>query len=254
MKNPNVLRKTDIPQDMLPGTVHKTKKFGDIEVVNYVNSSDVVVKFVGYTHEVKTRSDHVRSGTVKNVMLPSVYGKGFIGVGNYSCRTHPKAYKAWSGILQRSYCPIFKVKYPTYRECEVSSEWFNFQVFVEWFKKADYSEGYHLDKDLRVQGNKVYGPEYCQFVSQKINTLLITNNASRGKYMLGVYRDKDAGKFQAHCQSGSKKLIRIGSFSKELEAHNAYCAYKYALIAQVAEEQQNETLKHELLNWVIPEY
>lgn len=37
-----------------------------------------------------------------------------------------------------------------------------------------HMEGWHLDKDILLKGNKVYSPETCAFVPAKINSLLIS--------------------------------------------------------------------------------
>ena len=43
----------------------------------------------------------------------------------------------------------------------------------EWFDNPvnGYKEGYSLDKDILVKGNKIYSPETCCFVPQDVNIL-----------------------------------------------------------------------------------
>ena len=103
-----------------------------------------------------------------------IYGIGFIGVGNYKSRNktgHTKAYNAWAAMLQRCYDSKLHLRNPTYKECSVIEEWYNFQNFAGWFEK-NYIDGYQLDKDLLIKGNKIYSPETCCFVPKEINLIL----------------------------------------------------------------------------------
>lgn len=71
-------------------------------------------------------------------------------------------------MLQRCYDKDSLEKNPTYKDCTVAEEWHNFQNFAEWFKE-NYIEGYHLDKDIKIKGNRVYGPDRCMFVTPQEN-------------------------------------------------------------------------------------
>ena len=51
-----------------------------------------------------------------------------------------------------------------------------FSGFGKWFDDNNI-DGYHLDKDIKVKGNKVYSPDTCLFVSHKDN-----NIESRAKF------------------------------------------------------------------------
>ncbi len=107
----------------------------------------------------------------KDRLCPSVHGVGFIGIGKHSSRDNgkvSKSYATWKGMLARCYYPKYQEIYPTYKGCTVHISWHNFQVFAEWFD-MNYIKGYHLDKDIKLEGNKVYNSEYCSFVSAKEN-------------------------------------------------------------------------------------
>ena len=108
-------------------------------------------------------------------------------------------------------------------------------MFCDWFHD-NYREGYQLDKDLLIQGNKVYSPNTCVFIPQSINLLLIERNASRGDYPIGVDFHKPSNKYRARCNNGKGKLVYLGLFSTPQEASEAYKRYKYQLIANIATE------------------
>lgn len=93
-----------------------------------------------------------------------------------------KSYKTWSGILERCYADTDK--YPQYEGCTVHEEWHYYSDFKKkWFDKY-YIDGYVLDKDMKVIGNKVYGPYTCVFVPTWLNTFLNPHSKRRGKIFI----------------------------------------------------------------------
>lgn len=70
-----------------------------------------------------------------------------------------------------------------------SSENFkHYTYFQDWCsKQVGFNvEGFALDKDTLVKGNKVYSEDTCCFVPQEINSLMTKANARRGTYIIGV--------------------------------------------------------------------
>jgi len=161
------------PIDVRVGTLHKTKQNGTLIVKEYINSSKVLVQFVNTGFTTYTVSGSIRRGNVKDPLNPVVKGVGFMGVGNYKPGGHKKAYYTWVNMLTRCYCADYQKRYPTYEGCSVVDEWCNFQRFAVWFYDNYPSDrsNYHLDKDMKVKGNKIYGPDTCLFVIADDNTL-----------------------------------------------------------------------------------
>jgi hypothetical protein len=110
-------------------------------------------------------------------------------------------------------------------------------------------KGKELDKDIRRQGNRIYSPENCQFVSSSINTLFNDYKRGRGKFMRGVSFLARTGKYKATISIDSAK-VHLGYYSTELEAFNAYKDEKYKNIKRIA-MRQIEPLKSEMLNYKI---
>lgn len=170
-----------------------------------------------------------------NISNKLVYGKGVKcdGVARINGKL-TKVYTAWMNMLKRCYSPNWLSRYPTYIGCSVCSDWLFFPTFNAWFD-SHYVEGYHLDKDLLVSGNKVYSPETCIFVPLPINTLFNDHGRARGEYPIGVYFDKQCGKFKAQL-SADGKVKHLGYFDTANEAHRAYLIAKKANIVRVANE------------------
>lgn len=162
-----------IPKDMIPGTIHQTNKNGKLKIMIYTDNLNVTVKFIDTGCVVSTSSGRIRRGQAKDPLNPSVCNIGFIGIGKYSSTIDGKStasYEVWSSMIRRCYSTKSQEKHPTYKGCSVCNEWHNFQNFSEWFE-FNYSAGLHIDKDIKIKGNKIYSPETCIFVTQSINTV-----------------------------------------------------------------------------------
>jgi hypothetical protein len=128
-------------------------------------------------------------------------------------------YRTWTGMLKRGYSEKFKLSKPAYKDVTVCEQWHLFSNFKMWMEKQDW-EGNQLDKDLIIQGNKIYSPDACVFVSGQVNNFLVDCGASRGEYKIGVYWNKRGGKFRALCRNPFRgKQEHLGYFTDEQEAH-----------------------------------
>lgn len=158
---------------------------------------------------------------------------------------HCPAYRAWSSMITRCYSLNYQLKFPTYSDCEVSTDWLTFSNFRDWWSDQKVSEGKQLDKDIRFKGNKTYSPETCQYVTQEVNSLFTDRKAKRGNYLLGVDLYGKRNRFRARVNHKAKAVL-LGYFNKEEEAHEAYKSAKNVVIMEVA-SRQSKRLKLELL-------
>lgn len=187
----------------------------------------------------------------KDLLRPSLVGVGYIGHGPYKVSIGgkiTKSYSIWAAMLNRSYNTKTQKRQPTYTECSVDPYWHNYQNFAKWLDD-NYTKGYHLDKDILHQGNKIYSADNCIFVHQGINKLLTDHGAARGNCKIGVHwcvRDK---RYIARCNVNGERVI-VGSFSTENEAHEEYKKYKYKIIKEVA-SIQSEPLRSALIKYKI---
>ena len=214
-------------------------------IIEYINSSNVVVEFEdGYRR--KTDYKNCVKGGVKNLTLPTLFGVGYVGDGEYKCsvnKIHTKSYISWYDMLERCYCPKFLKKCPYYSDCEVCEEWHNYQNFAKWFEENYYEiegEVMCLDKDILIKGNKVYSPNACVYVPMEINNLFTKSNKARGEYPVGVYYKKKNKKFCSQCKIGGGKPQKyLGLFSTVEEAFEAYKQFKEQYIKEVANKYKN---------------
>ena len=216
-------------------------------IVEYRNNSDIDVYFPEYNWIAKNVTyQNFKIGEVKCPYERRAYGIGYIGEGKYKTSEngkHTKCYSTWHGMLMRCYSPKFHEKQPTYINCEVSEEWHNFQKYGKWFDENYYEikgERMHLDKDILNKNNKIYSPESCIFVPERINTLFTKRDKSRGNYPIGVTYNKRDKKFQAYCsiydfKENKRKTKYLGLHDTPEQAFESYKQFKEKYIKQVAD-------------------
>lgn len=139
------------------------------------------------------------------------------------------AYRSWAGMLERAYSERFHKRQPTYSDVTVCKEWHSFVAFRAWWLE-NYREGFSLDKDLLVVGNREYSPDACIYVPQWLNTFTIDCGASRGELPIGVRLDTRSGKYKSRCCNPiTGKQHELGRFNTPVAAHEAWLRYKLEL-------------------------
>ena len=170
-----------------------------------------------------------------------------VGVFDEKGCSKTKAYQKWFDMLKRCYCESLLKDFPSYEGCSVCEEWLTFSVFKEWFEdhKNGYQEGYHLDKDILVKGNKVYSPATCCFVPNEINTLLITRRGRRGSCPIGVSISQNTPKGYISVFSKYGKVRVLGRFNSIEDAFRVYKIAKEQYIKELADKyyQQGKITK-----------
>ena len=169
-------------------------------------------------------------------------------------------YSRWMGLLQRCYSKKWQEKHPTYKGCTVCREWLLFSSFRKWMTAQPW-EGNQLDKDLLVEGNKVYAPENCVFIDRKINMFTIDTGKSRGDYLLGCHKPRNLSRFVTQVQNpfGTGVQEYLGTFNTELEAHLVWKKRKHELACQLADSEYvtddrvEEALRNRYKNYTIVE-
>ena len=87
-------------------------------------------------------------------------------------------YRVWKSMLTRCYSPKFHMDHQSYIDCQVVEEWHSANEFKLWMEKQTW-EGNDLDKDLLVEGNKIYSPDTCVFISHTVNAFVNDSRSIR---------------------------------------------------------------------------
>lgn len=222
-----------------------------LTIINYNNNRDVDILIEGGIKNiiVKNRLVNFLSGEIKNPYFPKQCGVGYLGEGKYKSRVNKELtieYCTWRSMIRRCYSDSFHLKQPTYKDCTVDESWHNFQVFAEWFYE-NYKEGFQLDKDILIKGNKIYSPETCCFVPTRINTIF----KKIGGNNIGVRKRYKLYECSIMIES---KNIKVGNFNTIEEANKARKEVKEKYIKEVAEEFKhliNSRVYEAMCNWSI---
>ena len=226
------------------GKICKSKSSGDFKILKYNDTTNVEIKFLNTGFETVVRLGNIKSGGVKDPHLPSVYSIGIVGTKYPPTINgiHTKEYVLWADMLRRCYSATLKKKRPTYEDCKCSEKFKSFEYFYEWcHKQVGFGvEGFELDKDLLVKGNKVYSESTCVLIPAEVNTLLTKRTNSRGEYLIGVNWCKRGKAFRAQVSKNKGKRERLGYFKTEIEAFNAYKTAKESFVKEQAEKWKDQ--------------
>ena len=228
------------------GEKFTTKQGYEIEIIEYICHKNCIIKFNDKrgTTLSNVRFDHIKEGSVSNPYHHSVLGVGYLGIGEYTVKINGVTclcYRVWNDMLRRCYSEKHQNNNLTYIGCTVVEEWKCFQNFAGWYYKnynSDTMNGWELDKDILIKGNKIYSPETCAFVPAEINGIFTKTNSKRGVYPIGVSLHKE-GRFQAKVLK-NKKQAYIGIFDTPEEAFQAYKKAKEEYIKEVADKWKDK--------------
>ena len=220
------------------GKVFKSLNSGDFKILKYNDSYNVEIQFVNTGFETVARLKHIKSGKVKDPYSPSVYGIGVLGNKYPSSEwgRNTKEYMLWYSMLRRCYSDVYQKKCPTYEGCEVSDNFKSYEYFYEWCNEqiGFDNEGWQLDKDLLIKGNKVYSEYSCVFLPREINLVLTKCTASRGRHIIGVHWHNASKAFIAKVNKNKGKQEWLGCFNTEIEAFNTYKKAKESYLKELA--------------------
>ena len=135
-----------------------------------------------------------------------------------------KSFSQWNDMIRRTTDSRFKEIKPTYKDCNISENFKDFNYFHNWcLQQIGYNKnGYELDKDILIKGNKEYSENHCCFVPKEINMQFVKSDTIRGDYPIGVTKVKSTGKYIT--QVKRKRLGRYSSLSNSVE--EAFIKYK----------------------------
>lgn len=150
-----------------------------------------------------------------------------------------KVHQVWYNMLSRCYNRD-RENISTYNNCFVCDDWLRLSNFASWFYEH-YIDGWALDKDILIKGNKIYSPETCCFVPQEINSIITKHDKKRGDYPIGVYYKNNGWqkKYVAALRINGKRRA-IGSFLTAEEAFRAYKEKKEEWIKEVANKWKDK--------------
>ena len=212
------------------GKVYKTNSSGNVEVLDYINNTRMLIRFIETGNIKEVQKHNLALGYVSD--LPKlVHGAGVYEVGKYFAGKS-KEYSLWTAMLGRCYSDTSLLLNPTYVGCSVVDNFKNFQYFAEWCNnQVGFNvAGYQLDKDILSSGTKIYSENTCVFTPPEINGFF-TTRVDKGTGV-GVFETRSKT-FQVKL-SCSGKLVRLGNYKSHEEACRVYKVAKEAHAKQLA--------------------
>ena len=226
------------------GKIFKSKSSGDFKVLKYNDGRNVEIQFVNTSFETVTRLECIKNGSIKDPYSPSVYGIGVLGTKYLTTinGVKTKEYTLWQSMLKRCYSDVYKKQRPTYKGCKCSENFKYYEYFYEWCQSqvGFGNDGWQLDKDLLIKGNKVYSENTCIFIPTEINSVLIKCTATRGKHLIGVCWHDTNKAFVAQINKNKGNSKCLGYYSTEIEAFKAYKEAKENYLKELAKKWKDK--------------
>lgn len=136
---------------------------------------------------------------------------------------YTRSFCLWNDMIARS-DPAGDIQARTDHYIGTTCDFGDYQIFTGWcqeqigYMEKHKDKFYQLDKDLLIEGNKVYSENTCLFVPSAINCLFLTSRHRNREYPVGVYLDKkmnrlfaagtdDNGKFKYLCGVSELDLL-----------------------------------------------
>ena len=221
------------------GGLFKNKQGCECEVIEFVDRKHYKVKFTDtYGAEVVVTTANLLAGAFKNPGKPSVCGIGFYGQGPYVAKVdgkHTPEYADWNSMMKRCYSKT-QIR-NSYKDKSINKSWWNFQIFADWAtKQIGFKEGWHLDKDLLIKGNKEYSENSCVYLPQEINSFV--RRKRQNNLPVGVdvaFRYNGTSYFRSQSVEDGKVIV-LGAFETVEGAFSAYKEHKEMLAVKLAEK------------------
>ena len=138
----------------------------EFEVIELLEGRLCKVRFSLTGTVVETLRQNLSAGKVKDPMNVSVAGMGHLGTMNFERNERI----LWKNMLHRVQT------HEAYRDVSVCDRWLCLANFVQDIRMMDnYQQWYedstswHLDKDIKYKGNKVYSKQACSFMLAQDN-------------------------------------------------------------------------------------
>ena len=246
-------------------------KFGSKMIITKYNGAlDMDIYFPKYDWTFKHGTyQSFKKGNIKCPYEPRIYGVGFIGEGKYNVKNNEKCYRMWHGMLNRCYNPYWCDEHAAYRDVIVTKEWYNFQVFAEWFYEHYYeveNEIMELDKDTLSGSSKIYSPETCLILPHRLNVVLIgeqiRNKIPETNWLIhvsqGIVFNVHKRKFRCLKQMdyGVNSNYK-GNYDTYEEAFNIYRSQKEQYVKSLVKTYENKIpnyIYNKLIDYKIEDY
>lgn len=237
------------------GDICKNNDGDEFKIVDYIDCKNVVIEWSCGQRDCVT-SGNIRSGGISYYNRITVQGVGYLGYGRFvygnrrlkdgQMAIPSHLHRHWRHLIERTHGDV-----PSrYEDATFDKSWYNLQNFLEWAVKqignSNRESGgryWCIDKDILVDGNKLYSKETCIFVPNEVNVFFSKKEIGNTGY-LGVNYIKPATKgakkgYIARCHfSGERKYL--GYYDTPKLAYQSYREAKMEAAKELADKLEGK--------------
>ena len=233
------------PQSIFVGDKFTNKVGSEAVVTKHISAVGFEIQFLDdFGYKTTATGGVLRSGSFKNPYHPSIFGIGYLGVGDHliyeegSKTKLSAAYSCWRSMIDRA-ARGPEGNLVNYTDCTVCDEWLCFQTFYEWYTSFPvYDFVAQIDKDILVKGNRIYSPEFCTLVPLEINMAFTVKQKYRDNGLPTGVEKTRTGRFRAAVRVKARKTS-LGTYDTAEEAGKAYERGKEAQVQALGEEYRD---------------
>ena len=197
-------------------------------ITKYRNAQDIEVTFEsGFVVE-HTQMHLFNSGSILDPYFKSYCGIGYMGMKTFynKSQEYKRPLEVWHSMLKRCYSENFPL-HVWYKDCEVDEKWHSFSNFYQWWKDNYYElpkelGRLELDKDIKFKSSRIYSPNTCLLIPQRINSYIKNRRDINKKFPIGITYNEKKQKYHVRTNVDGKDT-HIGDYNSLDEA---FCALK----------------------------
>lgn len=220
-------KNTRTPVSERVGESRENNQGRKMTIIAYRGANDIDVQFDNGFVARHTQYQLFERGTISDPFFPSLYGVGYMGMRTVYTKSdeYAKPYEVWSSMMKRCYNENCQ-RHQWYEDCVVDEAWHNFSTFYQWWKDNYYElpEGMgrvELDKDFKHKNCRIYGPDTCLLIPQRINGCKPNRRTTDREYPIGITFNKEKQKFRVRTNVDGKDT-RIGFYDTFDEAFQVF--------------------------------
>ena len=235
-----VPKRKKTPIDKRLGETKPNKQESKMTIITYRDCDNIDIQFEnGFVVE-HTNYTLFERGTISDPFYPSLYGVGYMGMRTQykNANEYAKPYEVWSSMMKRCYNENCQ-RHRWYEDCVVDERWHNFATFYQWWKENYYElpEGMgriELDKDFKCKNCRIYSPDTCLLIPQRINESKPNRRTGNREFPIGITFNKIKQKYHVRTNVNGEDT-HIGNFDTLEEAFSAFKATKENELKELAE-------------------
>lgn len=236
------------------GEEFTTKNYGNVRIKESDGKARVIVVFENTGYEKSVSKCELAKGNIRDNFAETVCGFGISDIPSRVNGEKTYTYIRWLAMIKRCYGNNVGRVVENYKDCQVSQQFKRLSDFSTWAESqvGFGNDGWGLDKDILVKGNKIYSPDTCCFVPPEINSIFTFGNRANNEKLLGVKKCSENVLIAQTSLNGKYK--HLGSFKNENEAFNCYKMFKEDRIKYLAFKWRDDIDKKvydALMSWEV---